>query len=67
MKKSIIIAATVAALTTGSAPVFADARMDTMRECMAVEQNKPDSSRGGASASEFCAAYAILKTQGLAD
>lgn len=56
-----------AALAASSIPVMADAAMDAMRECMAIEQNKPDSNRDGVSASEFCAAYAILKSKGLAD
>ncbi|MDX8521126.1 hypothetical protein [Mesorhizobium dulcispinae] len=62
-----LIAAAVTALFASSAPVMADAQMDAMRECMTVEQSKPDSSRDGVSASEYCAAYAILKSKGLAD
>lgn len=62
MKNNMLMLA-VAALAIIPAPVMADALMDAMHECMAVEKDKPNSSRNGLSASEFCAAYAIVKTK----
>lgn len=33
-----------------------------MAECMAIESSKPDSTRSGVSASEFCAAAVVIAT-----
>ncbi len=41
-------------------PTFAESDMDRMKACMAVESGKSNDSRGGMSASEYCAAIAIL-------
>jgi hypothetical protein len=63
LRKSIIVATAVAAFAVSSTPAVADALMDAMRECMAVEQNKPNSIRGGMSALDFCSAQAIIQTR----
>lgn len=57
MKKVMMV---VGLLSVAAGPVFADAMSD-MRACMAVEQGRSDASRSGVSASEFCAAQAVIQ------
>ncbi|OAH21706.1 hypothetical protein AX289_17460 [Methylorubrum populi] len=47
-----------------SSPAHADCAGDHARSCYAVESARPASTRGGLSASEFCAADAVVKCQG---
>lgn len=59
-----LAAACLLPLLVLSSPAHADCAGDHVRSCFAVESTRPASARGGVSASEFCAAEAILKCQG---
>ena len=56
-----VIAISLIAAVAATAETVDDCRMRVMQACWAIEKNRPDSSRGGASASEFCAATAVLQ------
>ena len=44
--------------TTASA--MTEAQMEAMRQCVAIESQKPDSTRSGVSAIEFCSAVVAV-------
>jgi|GEM_PF-5465429 len=57
-----LIALGAAVLTvTGTAQAQTKCQTETMALCMAQEAGKPDSTRSGVSAREFCAATAIVE------
>ncbi|ACK84146.1 hypothetical protein [Methylorubrum extorquens] len=59
MKSIAVFAVLAAALSP--CPVQADCLRDRGLACYATEQKKPDTTRGGISASEFCAASAVIE------
>lgn len=60
----ILAAACLLPVLVLSSPAHADCAGDHMRSCYSIESGRPASTRGGLSASEFCAAEAVLKCQG---
>lgn len=61
MKFIIGVLGLTASLLSFSSPANADCKMDAMSRCYEIEKNRPNSSRGGASDTEFCAAQAIVE------
>lgn len=60
MNKMLI---TIAFLATFSLSeyAYADCQMDAMHTCFNIEEGKSNKSRSGLSATEFCAAQAVIK------
>ena len=55
MKNFILSILAFLAWSTGACAVT-EAEMEAMRQCVSIEAQKPDSTRGGVTAVEFCAA-----------